>query len=72
MVLLPGCRMTDMLIERWGAAFFMYSHDAFLLSSTSSITLAICERRSAAPLRYVTIRGLKASAFISWPPAWML
>ena len=66
---LPHHRHADRALRR---AFFVYSHDAFLLSSTSSMTVATCDRRSGAPLRYVTISGLKASAFISWPPAWML
>ena len=54
MVLLPGCRMTDRLIERCGARPSMYSHDAFLLSSTSSIDVSDLRQpqRSAVAIRH--------------------
>ena len=39
-VLLPGWRITDRLIARWPPSF-VYSHDAFMLFSTSSMTLAM-------------------------------
>ncbi len=70
-VLLPGCRITDRLIARCPPCF-VYSHEAFRLFSTSSITFAMRDSRTGAPSRYATTSGLNAAAFMSWPLALML
>ena len=63
-VLLPGWRITCRLMARRAPAF-VYSHDAFLLSSTLSRTPATCSSRTGAPFLYDTTMGLNASALIS-------
>ena len=70
-VLVPGWRWMASEIERVMGAFSTGRpvHDAVLSSCTESTTCATSDKRTGAPLRYVTTRSPNSAALVSCPLA---